>query len=71
MLRPHALRAKAFPIRQADQFRRDLQGFPDIQRLKIDMFRERVQYSETLKKKLAAARKQGAEAVRTVEEETD
>src|SRR5918999_278624 len=45
-----------------------VEGFPDIQRLKTDVFRERVQYSEALKKKLAAARKQGAEAVRTVEQ---
>jgi tetratricopeptide (TPR) repeat protein len=45
-----------------------VEGFPDIQRLKTDVFRERVQYSEALKKKLAAARKQGAEAVRAVEQ---
>lgn len=44
-----------------------VEGFPDIQRLKTDVFRERVQYSEALKKKLAAARKQGVEAVRAVE----
>lgn len=45
-----------------------VEGFPDIQRLKTDVFRERVQYSEALKKKLATAREQGAEAVRTVEQ---
>ncbi len=44
-----------------------VEGFPDIQRLKTDVFRERVQYSEALKKKLAAARKQGIDAVRAVE----
>jgi hypothetical protein len=33
-------------------------GFPDIQRLKTDVFRDRVAYSEDLKKKLAAARRE-------------
>ena len=31
-------------------------GFPDIQRLKTDVFRERVRYAEALKHGLAAAR---------------
>jgi len=42
-------------------------GFPDIQRLKTDVFREQVEYSETIKKRLAAARKAGVDAVRDVE----
>jgi hypothetical protein len=44
-----------------------VQGFPDIQRLKTDVFRDRVRYSEEKKSRLAAARKSGAEAVRAVE----
>jgi tetratricopeptide (TPR) repeat protein len=43
-------------------------GFPDIQRLKTDVFRERVEYSTQLRRKLAAARNQGVEAVRAVEQ---
>lgn len=43
-------------------------GFPDIQRLKTDVFRDRVTYSEEAKRRLAAARKQGVMAVRAVEE---
>jgi hypothetical protein len=46
-----------------------VEGFPDIQRLKTDVFRERVEYSGTLRKKLAQARKQGINAVRMVERE--
>jgi len=46
-----------------------VEGFPDIQRLKTDVFRERVRYSEDMKKRLAAARKQGVDAVRAIEEE--
>jgi len=43
-------------------------GFPDIQRLKTDVFRDRVRYSEETKTGLASARKQGtADAVRKVE----
>ena len=43
-------------------------GFPDIQRLKTDVFRERVRYSQQIKDQLAVARKQGGDAVRQVEE---
>ncbi len=46
-----------------------VEGFPDIQRLKTDVFRERVEYSATLRQKLAQARKQGLDAVRAVERE--
>jgi tetratricopeptide (TPR) repeat protein len=45
-----------------------LEGFPDIQRLKTDVFRERVEYSAKMKERLAEARKKGLEAVRAVEE---
>ncbi len=42
-------------------------NFPDIQRLKTDVFRERVRYSEERKAELAVARKQGEDAVRAIE----
>src|SRR5687768_10952777 len=42
-------------------------GFPDIQRLKTDLFRNRVEYSEHGKKSLAQARKRGLDGVRAVE----
>jgi hypothetical protein len=44
-----------------------VQGFPDIQRLKTDVFRDRVRYSQEMKYRLATARKSGVEAVRAVE----
>jgi len=44
-----------------------VQGFPDIQRLKTDVFRDQVRYSAEKKSRLAAARKNGAEALRAVE----
>jgi hypothetical protein len=46
-----------------------VEGFPDIQRLKTDVFRDRVQYAEALKKRLAHARKEGMEAVQAVEKD--
>jgi hypothetical protein len=45
-----------------------VEGFPDIQRLKTDVFRERVRYSQQVKEQLAAARKGGPDAVRAVED---
>jgi hypothetical protein len=42
---------------------------PEIAHLKTDVFRERVQYSAAMKDRLVAARKQGVEAVRTVEKD--
>ncbi len=42
-------------------------GFPDIQRLKTDVFRERVEYSAKVKQELTVARKQGVAAVRDIE----
>ncbi|WP_220250896.1 TRAFs-binding domain-containing protein [Billgrantia montanilacus] len=46
-----------------------VEGFPDIQRLKTDVFRDRVAYAEGIKQRLAAARPEGVEAVRAVEHE--
>lgn len=43
-----------------------VEGFPDLQRLKTDVFRDRVAYSAEIKKKLASARRAGADAVRAV-----
>lgn len=45
-----------------------LEGFPDIQHLKTDVFRERLRYAEDIKSKLAAARKSGVDAVFEVEQ---
>ncbi len=42
--------------------------FPDIARLRTDVFRERVQYGQDIKQTLAAARRSGLEAVRAVEQ---
>jgi hypothetical protein len=44
-------------------------GFPDIQRLKTDVFRDRVEYAQQVKARLAGARKAGAAAVRGIEAE--
>ncbi|MDC8447974.1 MAG: DUF4071 domain-containing protein [Nitrospira sp.] len=46
-----------------------VEGFPEIKRLKTDVFRDRVQYSTTLRQKLAQARKEGIAAVGAVEQE--
>ena len=43
-----------------------VEEFPEIQRLKTDVFRERVEYSESIKNDLAEARRQGLEAVQAV-----
>jgi hypothetical protein len=45
-----------------------VQEYPDIQRDKTDVFRDRVRYSEEAKKRLAAARKAGLDAVRQEEQ---
>jgi hypothetical protein len=42
-------------------------GFPDIAHLKTDVFRERVDYSQAIKRRLAVARQQGLAAVRNIE----
>lgn len=44
-------------------------GFPDIQRLKTDVFRDRVEYAESMKQRLVEARRSGRDAVHSVEEE--
>jgi tetratricopeptide (TPR) repeat protein len=44
-------------------------GYPEIDHTRTDVFRDRVQYSEEQKKKLAAARKQGVAALRAIEKE--
>jgi hypothetical protein len=46
-----------------------VEGFPDVQRLKTDVFRERVAYSQELKRRLAAARSEGREALLAIEAE--
>lgn len=45
-----------------------LDGFPDIQHLKTDVFRERVRYADEIKIKLAAARKVDRNAVHQIEQ---
>jgi hypothetical protein len=42
-------------------------GFPDLQRLKTDVFRDRVAYSRQIKDRLAAARAKGVEELRRIE----
>jgi tetratricopeptide (TPR) repeat protein len=44
-------------------------GFPDISRLKTDVFRDQVRYSAAWKERLAQAREEGLEAVRQAERE--
>jgi tetratricopeptide (TPR) repeat protein len=46
-----------------------LEGYPDIKRLKTDVFRDRVNYSMELKNRLGAARRDGLDAIRAVESE--
>jgi tetratricopeptide (TPR) repeat protein len=46
-----------------------VEGFPEVDHTKTDVFRERVQYAARMKERLASARKEGVEAVRAVEEE--
>jgi tetratricopeptide (TPR) repeat protein len=45
-----------------------VEGFPDIQRLKTDVFRERVEYSASVKDQLTHARNLGLDAIRAIEE---
>lgn len=44
-------------------------GFPDIQRLKTDVFRDRIRYAKGIKEKLACARKKDVAAVKAIEDE--
>lgn len=46
-----------------------LDGYPEIDHTRTDIFRERVQYSTKIKEKLATARKQGVEGVQEIERE--
>jgi hypothetical protein len=46
-----------------------VEGFPEIDHTKTDVFRDRVRYSAEMKERLALARKEGAEAVRQIEQE--
>lgn len=43
-----------------------VEDFPDVQRLKTDVFRDRVRYAEEQRRALAACRSEGAEAVHAV-----
>jgi len=60
-------------LRDARQVKTDspvfqmVDGFPDIQRLKTDVFRDSVNYSTQIKQQLAHARKTGLEAIRDIE----
>jgi MAP3K TRAFs-binding domain len=46
-----------------------LEGYPDIKRLKTDVFRDRVDYSMKVKNRLAEARRGGLDAIRAIEAE--
>jgi tetratricopeptide (TPR) repeat protein len=46
-----------------------VEGFPEVDHTKTDVFRDRVKYSAQMKEKLAAARKQGLQAIQAVERE--
>ena len=46
-----------------------VENFPEIDHTKTDVFRDRVQYSAETKARLAAARKEGIEAIRAIETE--
>ena len=47
-----------------------IEGFPDIERIKTDVFRDRVQYSSQLKDQIAIARRQGRETLAKLERQT-
>jgi len=46
-----------------------VEGFPEIDHTKTDVFRDRVKYSAQMKEKLAAARKEGLLVIQAVEKE--
>jgi hypothetical protein len=46
-----------------------VEGFPDIQRLKTDVFRDRITYSNLVKERLVTARRGGADEIRVIEKE--
>jgi hypothetical protein len=48
-----------------------IEGFPDIQRLKTDVFRERVAYEESIKSELVDGRRKGGNAVQAIEQKLE
>jgi tetratricopeptide (TPR) repeat protein len=46
-----------------------VENYPDIDHTKTDVFRDRISYSNEIKDKLAASRKEGVEALRKIEKE--
>ncbi|MBI5471567.1 MAG: DUF4071 domain-containing protein [Ignavibacteriae bacterium] len=46
-----------------------VENFPDIKRLKTDVFRQQVEYAAAIKERLAHARKQDVTAMKTIEQE--
>ncbi|WDP91562.1 MAG: DUF4071 domain-containing protein [Desulfobacter sp.] len=46
-----------------------LEDFPEISHTKTDVFRDRVDYSQQIKKQLTQARKKGVDAIRAIEKE--
>jgi hypothetical protein len=46
-----------------------VEGYPNVDHTKTDVFRDRVAYSTKIKEKLAIARKQGIDAIRTLEKQ--
>jgi len=46
-----------------------VEGFPDVDHTKTDVFRDRVRYCAQIKEKLATARREGFEAIQAVEKE--
>ena len=61
-------------LRDAQQAKGDspiyqlVEGFPDIDHTKTDVFRDRVQYSNTVKGQLCEARQQGLDALKVIEQ---
>jgi hypothetical protein len=45
-----------------------VEGFPDIQHIKTDVFREQVEYLAAIRHDLRAARRQGIDAIRAIEQ---
>jgi len=48
-----------------------VEGFPEVDHTKTDVFRDRVQYSAEIKARLTKARKEGAHAIRGIEKEIE
>jgi tetratricopeptide (TPR) repeat protein len=46
-----------------------VEGFPEVDHTKTDVFRDRVRYSAQMKEKLAAVRKEGLQAIQAIERE--